>query len=761
MADQRNIDTPVAGETARQQNMLRQLWLRRRLFGAVFGLTLVLTLVALIVVPVRYLATGSVIVAEQEFGTNNASAAWAQKIGDPADLESQLLVIRSPRVMRLAMKQPGVVDAATEECRRTNAEVCERLKTDSAAFVDYVQTRYSVGAVGRSRVINISYQSPLADVAMTMANALTTAFLDDQRAAGSNSRELAASWLWQELNQLDAQLREADAKIQAFRRDKGLMRGATAPISSERLTSISQQLSVAEAARADAAARLQEIKTNQSRSAGDAPSVLSSRSVADLKQQLTVISAQLASQSNVLGPRHPSLLGLERERALVEQRLSAEVGSIAASAQKTFDANDALVKSLKKQMETIKTEVGSATSDEASIESMVRSTEIKRQQYTDLYKRASELETERRVLLGSTRLVSLAELPNKPFFPKKIPFLAAGATIGFLLAFAAALFGDRVAPRRRRPARPPKAEAMATPPTLPATSVAAVAPQPTPDIIAAPTLQPAAAPADGFSELAIVTGVPILARMPVIRRPGPESPIGAILTGQSGLSLAQALSLAKQDRPFQDALRTLNAGLFAPGLERRKILVTSPGAGEGKTFLTLALAQYLAGTGRRVLAVECDQLSPTFETALALRSGPGLQDILLGKVFAGDAAVRTATANLDVIGGGSTVSGSNDLLASRQMSDFLIWSRAYDVVLIDGPSPARHIDIGGLAAHVDGVLFCMRQSRSSIGDAVGATSAIKAAGGKVLGIAMTMIKPGTDSARTSGRVAVDAHGGAT
>jgi succinoglycan biosynthesis transport protein ExoP len=75
-------------------------------------------------------------------------------------------------------------------------------------------------------------------------------------------------------------------------------------------------------------------------------------------------------------------------------------------------------------------------------------TEIKRQQYSDLYKRASELETERRVLIGNTRLVSLAELPAKPFFPKKIPFIAAGATLGLLLAIVAAFFGDRAQSRR-------------------------------------------------------------------------------------------------------------------------------------------------------------------------------------------------------------------------------------------------------------------------------------------------------------------------
>ena len=442
-----------ARELTQGKGALSNIWQNRNTFAVVFCAIMGLTIIALIVLPVRYLATSSVIVAEQEPSNANELAAWAQKIGDPADLESQLLVIRSARIMRLAMSAPGVQDAAIEECRHNNLDgglgrlfaelmnICGKLGDDSAAFVEYVQARYYVGAVGRSRVINISYQSALPEVAQKMANALASVFLDDQRAGGSNIREKAASRLRQELLQLDAELRDADAKIQNFRRTNGLMRGATAPISSEQLTSISRQLTAAESARAYAAARLREIKVAGQGGSSDAPDVLSSRSVADLKQQLNVTSAQLASASDLLGPKHPSLLALQREQATIKERLAEEIASIAASAQKTYEADNALVTSLKKQMDVVKSEVGSATSAETSIEDLVRDTEIKRRRYAEIYSKASQLETERQVLLGNTRLVSLAELPSKPFFPKKIPFLAAGSTIAILLAVAAALTG--------------------------------------------------------------------------------------------------------------------------------------------------------------------------------------------------------------------------------------------------------------------------------------------------------------------------------
>ena len=405
-------DTGSAALTApaARASLLARVWRNRTLAAGVFGATFGLAVVALLVIPVRYFTSGSIIVAEQEPNIANASAAWAQKIGDPADVESQLLVVRSPRMLRLAMAAPGALNAVLQECRyRAEHETlgrlcgvsaCTKLESDSDALIEYVQGRYVVGSVGRSRVINIGYKSPLPDVARTMANALIAAFLDDHRASISTGREVAATWLRQELQQLNDDLRDEDAKIQAFRRAKGLMRGSTAPIASERLTSISQQLSAAEAARAEAAARLDEIRTDQARGSANSPAVLASRIVGDLKQQIAVAGGQLGNSAATLGPRHPTRNALQHELDALNQRLRNEVASIASSAQQSLIAAEALVVSLKRQMDEAKTEVATATSDEASIETMVRGTEIKRQQYSDLHKRASELETERRVLLG-------------------------------------------------------------------------------------------------------------------------------------------------------------------------------------------------------------------------------------------------------------------------------------------------------------------------------------------------------------------------
>ena len=102
---------------------------------------------------------------------------------------------------------------------------------------------------------------------------------------------------------------------------------------------------------------------------------------------------------------------------------------------------------------------------------------------------------------------------------------------------------------------------------------------------------------------------------------------------------------------------------------------------------------------------------------------------------------------------------STELLMRQPFVDVLQWAQIYDVVLIDAPSPGIQTDVGALAKHVDGVLLCMRSGRSSIGQAVATSSAIRVAGGELFGIAITMV-PDAGGARTAS-VSSDAYAGAT
>lgn len=73
---------------------------------------------------------------------------------------------------------------------------------------------------------------------------------------------------------------------------------------------------------------------------------------------------------------------------------------------------------------------------------MVRVADIKRGLYVDFYKQGGEMDTETRVLTGSTRSISPAEVPTLPFLPKTTPPVAAGTTPAILLAGRTAFLHD-------------------------------------------------------------------------------------------------------------------------------------------------------------------------------------------------------------------------------------------------------------------------------------------------------------------------------
>ncbi|WP_018263635.1 GumC family protein [Methylobacterium sp. WSM2598] len=702
-------DVGIPPRPAPRIGVATRLWRRRGLFLTVFSAVLGAAVAALLVIPVRYVASGSVIVAEPEPGTAANSAAWAQKVGDPADLESQLLVVRSPRILRLAMTQPGVAEAARRECRtearggplglaRVTGEpaaACDALAPGSDALFDYLDRRVMVGNVGRSRVITVAFQAQLPDVAQGLTNAVITAFLDDQRSGLAKSREAAASWIWQEIRQLDQSLREEEEQIQAYRRRRGLVRGATAPIASEKLTSISQQLASAETARADAAARLREISADQARGSADSPAVLASRTIGDLKQQYAQLSAQLANAETTLGPNHPTIQGLRRERDQVQARMKREVASVAASARQVYEASNGLVASLKRQLDAAKDEVGAAADAEAAIAAMVRSVELKRGQYTDLYKRASELETERRILTGSTRLVSLAELPTRPFFPKRLPFLAAGLTLATLLGAAAALLRDRTDGTVRA--------------------------------------------AHAIDEVA---GTTTLAQLPRLSAPRPF-PGAELIPGRRTLPLGPALSGAARDPKLQAALRQLAAqlALRPPGRTPRSLLVTSASPQEGKTFTTLALAARLAASGQRVLVIEADLRAPSIEAGLDLPPSPGLGAVLRGEAPARAAIVRSRLPGVDVLPAGGPVEDSTELLAGPRVAGVLALAEEYDLALVDSPPLGALMDATLLARRVEAVLVCARWGWSQVEEAAAAVAGVRAAGGTVAGTVITLVRP--------------------
>ena len=675
------------GGPAAGPSILARLGRRRGWFLLGFTVTACAIAGVFSALPPSYRASAALMVASNEavirMGTSSADA---QRLGDPADIESQMLMLRSPRLDRMILQDRAVQQALVEDCkaaedgswatklivRAVKPADCEMLRTVVAAGLQRLEGAFSIGPTGRSRVIEVSFVSPVPQTAVIIANALVDAYLRDDKERKVDTHDNAINWLNAEIDRSGRELRQAELDVESYRSEHGIVRGQNASISSERLSSLNQQLAVAEAAEADAQARLAQFSSSGS----DAQEVLTSRTIADLKQLSSQLGSHMADLRQRLGDAHPSVLAAADQKRDIDRRIGQESHAIGASLRRDAAAASARVADLRSQFNSLKHDVGTAGGAEAGIAIMVRDVEARREIYVEQLKKVNILQTERRLLTGDARLVHYAEQPERPWFPKKLPFLAVGFVLSSAMGALAGLLRDRGDHTLRTSSNLPR-----------------------------------------------VSGIPVAGYIPWVR-------------GRRNSALLQVLDPS----PLQEAVRALFGRFFlVPGEAPRTLMVGSSDTGEGKTFLALAMGLFATGTGRKVLVIEADLRRPTFRSCLKLPESPGLSEFLSSTVpirgLESLEAFIQPHAGMHLIVAGAPIIASTELLSSGRLDALISIAKAhYDLVIVDSPPTLLLMDAQILARRMDGIIYCTSFGRSQLDRVLAGMHALAGAGGRVLGM---------------------------
>ncbi|HVH10754.1 MAG TPA: GNVR domain-containing protein [Gemmatimonadales bacterium] len=143
------------------------------------------------------------------------------------------------------------------------------------------------------------------------------------------------------------------------------------------------------------------------------------------------------------------------------------------------------------------------------------------------------------------------------------------------------------------------------------------------------------------------------------------------------------------------------------------VTVTSPGPGDGKSFLTANLARTFAEGGHRTLLLDADIRRGVLHRRLSARRRPGLTDCLRAEVPFDAIVQPTAYPLLSFIGCGTRVQNAPELLNSQSMAQLLQRARAaYDVVLLDSPPLGGGVDPFILGTHTGNLLLVLRTAHS-------------------------------------------------
>lgn len=242
--------------------------------------------------------------------------------------------------------------------------------------------------------------------------------------------------------------------------------------------------------------------------------------------------------------------------------------------------------------------------------------------------------------------------------------------------------------------------------------------------------------------------------LPVLGHVG-ESSLGKVPTanGDGGLSETEV-----------EAFRILRVNLdftfrSPPGL----IAVTSGLPEEGKSTVAISLASVSAAAGRRTALLECDLRRPSISTRLGVARGPGLTDYLAGLAEMAEVRQELRFSNVSVpVGGpngnqaagpvepesvvcvtaGDFRSHAGELLGSTRFREMLDQMRQeFDLVVLDTAPLLSVVDTRNLLPLVDGVLVCVRASRTTRDEADATKDALNRLPERTTGVVVTGLRP--------------------
>jgi capsular exopolysaccharide synthesis family protein len=144
------------------------------------------------------------------------------------------------------------------------------------------------------------------------------------------------------------------------------------------------------------------------------------------------------------------------------------------------------------------------------------------------------------------------------------------------------------------------------------------------------------------------------------------------------------------------------------------VTITSPGPGDGKSFLASNLAVAFAEGGHRTLLIDGDARRGQLHRRFKINRQPGLLDFLMGHAKPEEIVQQTAYPRLQLIGCGTHTQRAPEVLGSPAMNELMTRLRPeYDAILIDSPPLTAGVDPFVLGTLTGSLLLVLRTGHSN------------------------------------------------
>jgi succinoglycan biosynthesis transport protein ExoP len=550
-----------------------------------------------------------------------------------------------------------------------------------------LQSEVRAERVGRSYVIEISYQSTDRALATAITKAYADAYLADQLDASFDATERAAVWLQGRLTELRESSQAASLAVETFRAEHGLSANSDGQLMSDKqLSDLNAQLIVAQADTARASARYQQYKAivesgsenafNDAAISSDQPS---SSVISTLKTRYLAVAKRQQDVEANFGPQHPQAVALAKEKADISAQIFGELKQLTESYRNEFEVAQARETALRANVATAQ---GKSSIDNQS-RVKLRDLDQKATALSTLYQtflgRYEEAAQQQSFPVGKIRIISDASVPNGASSPRSAVVLGLSLVLGLVMGFGVGGLNE-------------------------------------------------------FNERFFRTGEDVrdrvglrfLGYLPTIggKLGKEERPGEAADEGKHARSVSSAERRARMrvsiDSPasmFSETLRSAKIAfdVVMEGRASRVIGIISVLPAEGKSTVAANLAGLLAANGAKTLLIDGDLRNPGLSRSLGMEAEQGLMEAVVnGQTWqsVGKIDRQTKLAIIPAVPRGH-FSHTSELLSSAGMRRFIDNAKeTFEYIVVDLPPLGPVVDAKAFAPLVDGFVLVAEWGRT-------------------------------------------------
>jgi polysaccharide biosynthesis transport protein len=303
---------------------------------------------------------------------------------------------------------------------------------------DVFLNHLTVYPLPRSRVLQIEFVSENPALAARGANAVAQLFLGSQEDAKKAAAKSASGWLSDRIDELRGKVAAADAKVENFRAQSGLLAGANSmTLPGQQLSDINTQLATAKAAQSAAASKAKMLSAMMRDGRLDEiPDAAKDESLRRYAEQRVTLRAQIALESQTLLPGHPRMKELSAQLAGLDREMRLAANKVVQGLDNEARLDAAQVDGLNAALARQSTTVAAGNVDDVQLRALELEAKAARDQlesYLQKYREATARDAANSSP-ADARIIATATEPRTPSFPKKIETLTLGALAGLLLS---------------------------------------------------------------------------------------------------------------------------------------------------------------------------------------------------------------------------------------------------------------------------------------------------------------------------------------